>query len=132
PQQELATPRAGSRHRRRSSVSRRPGFRGVASPPCGGEATSDAAPFRVTFATNAGLEDGGLAHRAVPRTKLLDRLLGKALVDDLVVGWRLALLDVADLGHQLGGEVDALRNEAGVGVPDAALHQEVKPVLHDL
>src|SRR4051812_27228463 len=65
------------------------------------------------------------AGRALPLAKLLDRLLGKGGVDDVVISRCLAFLDIPDLGHQGRREVHPLGTETAVGIPDAFLDHVV-------
>src|SRR5579864_3415026 len=66
------------------------------------------------------------ANRPFPFAELRDRLLGECRVYDVIVAWRLSFLDVADLCHQLSGEVHALGTEAAIGIPDALLDEKVE------
>ena len=78
------------------------------------------------FGRTAASERRCRANRPFPFAELRDRFLGECRVYDVVVAWRLAFLDVADLGHQLSGEVHALGAEAAIGIPDALLDQKVE------
>src|SRR6185437_403273 len=61
------------------------------------------------------------ANRPFPFAELRNRFLGERRIHDVVVAWRFSFLDVADLGHQLSGEVHALGAKAAIGIPDALL-----------